>query len=272
MKYFIFPIIICILFLINSKQFLNNEKKLNSNVRQLSDINLEKFRNDILKNHNYHRKRHQVANLERNSEIEKIAQDYSHKMASKNSMVPSENIYNNSYLGENLYHAKASLIEIINGTDVSETWYKEVEYYDFKTPGYKEKSAHFTQLIWKKTTQIGCGAACSTSNDCYVTCNYYPHGNSLSEFSFNVFRAINISDDDDSGSDSHNSEDSESSDGSQNSEYDYESGGMSTAGKVFLTFFIIVLTAFIAFLIYHFLFKKRVENRETSENYSLLPR
>lgn len=289
MKYFIFPMIIYIILLIKSKQFQNNEKKLNSNIRQLSEINLEKVRNDILENHNYHRKRHQVGNLKRNSEIEKIAQEYSEKMASKNSMVPSGNIYNNTSLGENLYYARASLDEIVNGTNVSESWYKEVIYYDFSHSGNKELSRNFTQLVWKGTEQIGCGAACSKSNDCYVACNYYPKGNYLSEFGSNVFRFIDVSDDDDSG-DSHSSDGSQSSDvphssdvpkssdgpqssdGSKNLEIDNDSGGMSTVGKVFLIIFIILLTTFITFLILHYLFKKRAENREIPENFPLIQR
>ena len=123
----------------------------------------------------------------------------------------------------------------------------------------------------------------------YVVCNYYPKGNYLSEFGSNVFRFIDVSDDDDSG-DSHSSDGSQSSDvphssdvpkssdgpqssdGSKNLEVDNDSGGMSTAGKVFLIIFIILLTAFITFLILHYLFKKRAENREIPENFPLIQR
>ena len=36
---------------------------------QIYSLDVEKIRSDILTNHNYHRKRHQVDELERNSEL-----------------------------------------------------------------------------------------------------------------------------------------------------------------------------------------------------------
>ena len=143
---------------------------------------LERIRADILANHNYHRKRHQVNDLVRNSEIEKVAQNYSEYLAKIDQMIHSGSIY-----GENLYYCYNSAKICANGETASQSWYDEVQYYDFDNPGFSQKTGHFTQLVWKSSAQIGCGSACNSLNHCYITCNYYPPGNFLNRFDTNVF-------------------------------------------------------------------------------------
>ena len=103
--------------------------------------------------------------------------------------------------------------------------------YDFDNPGFKSGTGHFTQLVWKGSKKIGCGAACNSKNKCYVTCNYYPAGNYIGQFDKNVFRKVSVS--------------------------DSINAGMSTAGKVFLSIFIILIILIIAFSVFHFVVKKR---------------
>ena len=69
--------------------------------------------------------------------------------------------------------------------------YKEVcdPGYDFKSeqPGW---SGHFTQVVWKSTTQLGVGRAEAMHNGLlctYVVARYRPAGNFIGEFSKNVF-------------------------------------------------------------------------------------
>ena len=193
-----------------------------------AELDLEKIRADILSNHNYHRKRHQVGELVRKTEIEKIAQDYSEYLASIEEMKHSGNGY-----GENLYYCYASNGICVTGEKASQKWYDEVSAYDYNNPVFSQDTGHFTQLVWKGSTQIGCGAACSANKKCYVTCNYYPPGNYQGQFANNVFPL------------------KEGEDNNNNNE------GMSTAGKVFLSIFIIIIAVMIAFAVYHFAIKKR---------------
>ena len=186
---------------------------------QIYSLDVEKIRSDILTNHNYHRKRHQVDELERNSEIEQVAQSYSEYLASIETMKHS----GNGKYGENLYNCWSSNGICITGEKASQMWYDEVKQYNFNNPGFSGGTGHFTQLVWKGSKQIGCGVACSINNKCYVTCNYYPPGNVLSQFDKNVFPLA----------------------------------GMSTAGKVFLAIFIIIIILLIAFSVFHFAYKKR---------------
>ena len=151
----------------------------------INSFDLEQIRKDILTNHNYHRKRHQVDDLSRSSDIETIAQNYSEYLASIDEMKHSGNKY-----GENLYYCWSSSGVCVTGEKASQAWYDEVSKYDFKNPGFSSGTGHFTQLVWKGSKQIGCGAACNEKNNCYVTCNYSPAGNVLSQFDTNVYPSL----------------------------------------------------------------------------------
>ena len=89
------------------------------------DLDLEKIRTDILSNHNYHRKRHQVDNLVRKASIEKVAQSYSEYLASIEQMMHSDN----DQYGENLFFCYASNSICVTGEKASQAWYDEV--YDY---------------------------------------------------------------------------------------------------------------------------------------------
>ncbi|KAK8065005.1 PR-1-like protein [Apiospora hydei] len=45
-----------------------------------------------------------------------------------------------------------------NATSCVEAWGNERRDYDFGTGDFGESTGHFTQLVWKNTTSVGCGA------------------------------------------------------------------------------------------------------------------
>jgi hypothetical protein len=36
-------------------------------------------------------------------------------------------------------------------------WYGEIAKYDFRRGGFSMDTGHFTQVVWRSTTTIGCG-------------------------------------------------------------------------------------------------------------------
>jgi uncharacterized protein YkwD len=61
-------------------------------------------------------------------------------------------------------------------------WVDERRYYrraptpDFSTSGRWEDVAHYTQIIWRGTTEFGCATANNATDD-YLVCRYTPPGN-----------------------------------------------------------------------------------------------
>lgn len=70
-------------------------------------------------------------------------------------------------------------------TSAVDAWGNERSLYTFSPPsdvtGFSEATGHFTQLVWKATQTVGCGAyACNGENgiDGYMlVCEYWPPGN-----------------------------------------------------------------------------------------------
>ena len=64
--------------------------------------------------------------------------------------------------------------------DAVQRWYNEINYWDFAL-GQRNGNgitSHFTQVVWKTTTQLNCGfAASDTFKRAYVVCQYWPKGN-----------------------------------------------------------------------------------------------
>jgi len=61
-------------------------------------------------------------------------------------------------------------------------WLDEKRYFvnrpalDFSTTGNWIVVGHYTQIVWRTTTRVGCALASSTSDD-YLVCRYLPPGN-----------------------------------------------------------------------------------------------
>jgi uncharacterized protein YkwD len=80
---------------------------------------------------------------------------------------------NQNQYGENLF-------TITGGTasprQVVEGWASEARNYDYRANRCRGVCGHYTQIVWRDTRRVGCGAARSGRREVWV-CNYDPPGN-----------------------------------------------------------------------------------------------
>jgi uncharacterized protein YkwD len=91
--------------------------------------------------------------------------------------------------GENLYWSWPS--GNAPGSAAVDSWYNEIGSYDFNNPVYSQATGHFTQMIWRASTQLGCAkAVCEKDHQYdYWVCRYYSPGNVDGQFAANVPQA-----------------------------------------------------------------------------------
>ncbi len=179
---------------------IKNQNKINSSITfkififlylflniDSAKIDTNKLNEVMLAQHNKYRKMHGVDNLVLDNELIKLAKDYSAVLAYKNdiySIIPSMNKNKNKEkVGENIFTCTSILKESCyteDSTKPVDDWYHEINLYNFSDPGFNIDTAHFSQIVWKETTKMGCGASVREDGLTYkVVCNYYIAGNMI---------------------------------------------------------------------------------------------
>ncbi|CCH61027.1 hypothetical protein TBLA_0D05340 [Henningerozyma blattae CBS 6284] len=138
--------------------------------------NLEDWAQQILDETNKKRALHvDTGSLTWSQELAQYAQNYADKYDCSGNLVHSGGPY-----GENLALGYTP-------TGSVDAWYDEGTNYDYSNPQYSSATGHFTQLIWKGSTLVGCGIKnCNNEWGQYVICSYQAPGNVIGEFSENI--------------------------------------------------------------------------------------
>lgn len=140
----------------------------------------------VLRFHNIYRKRHGVPMLKINHDLCQLSQDWAETLAREDRFAYRPHCTH----GENIYclwssdrNAKAS------PKDVCRSWYEEHKDHNYLVePKGLFRAGHFTQMVWKSTTELGVGVAKTRKGKVVVVCNYSPRGNIVGDFLANVLR------------------------------------------------------------------------------------
>jgi glioma pathogenesis-related protein 2 len=159
-----------------------------------SALDVNGLRNNALETHNTYRSAHKTPVLNVSQSLNASAQKYADQLAVKgvfeHSGMPG--------IGENLFvlHTTAPAINSSNlAKHAVKSWYDEASLYNYNSPDFSHQTGHFTQIVWKDSTQIGCGISQGAStikgtryNSFYVACHYNPPGNVMRQFASNVLK------------------------------------------------------------------------------------
>ncbi|MCX7365754.1 MAG: CAP family protein [Alphaproteobacteria bacterium] len=137
------------------------------------------FDEEMVRSHNTYRAKHGAPALKWNATIAAVAQQWAETNARESKMYHRPN---NKY-GENIYWMSGGKV---TGAMAVNAWYGEVSQYNYSKPGFSGATGHFTQVVWKGTTEVGCGQARDARGGTYVVCNYNPPGNYTGRFPANV--------------------------------------------------------------------------------------
>ena len=70
---------------------------------------------------------------------------------------------------------------------VVRSWYLKINFYNFANPSFRPVAYPFMQVVWKPTTDLGCGIAMSSKrNYIYAVCDYLPTFNMKSDFASGI--------------------------------------------------------------------------------------
>ena len=132
----------------------------------------------LLNAHNGYRAKHCVPNLTWSADLAAAAQAW----ASGCKMNGSAFVHS-GVPGENLHWAYPPGSQAASAA--VDSWYNEIGAYNFNNPGFGSTTGHFTQVIWRASTQLGCAKATCGNYD-YWVCRYAPAGNVTGQFPANV--------------------------------------------------------------------------------------
>ncbi|KAM7296938.1 Golgi-associated plant pathogenesis-related protein 1 [Ixodes scapularis] len=123
----------------------------------------------------------------RTIQLRLLAQDWADHLAAQPEGTKLQHRPDNQY-GENIYTAASSSPSfILDAQTPVDSWYSEIKDYDYANPGSSSKATHFTQVVWKSTTNLGCARSKAASRNAYfVVCNYDPSGNYAGQYEQNV--------------------------------------------------------------------------------------
>ncbi|KAL2613363.1 hypothetical protein R1flu_025055 [Riccia fluitans] len=118
-----------------------------------------------------------IPNLVWNNTLQRYAQSWAKTQASAANNCALK--HSGGPYGENIFWAswKSTPLQAVNA------WVAEKQYYKYSTNtcATGKVCGHYTQVIWKRTTNLGCGNATCPSGGTFTVCSYYTPGNYIGQ-------------------------------------------------------------------------------------------
>ena len=167
----------------NNKPPANKKISLRYSRTNAEEFNLDNYIESTLKLHNELREKYNLPLLSKNEELNDMASKYAESLVNhKGKVINFSNIYKGQIVGENVIISESKRAE-----DTFNAISKEKNLYDFNENKFSKMTGHFTQTIWKETTDIGIGFWHDKINKKYYSVIlYYPCGNCLGKFKKNI--------------------------------------------------------------------------------------
>lgn len=143
--------------------------------RAMGSTNSTAINTEFLRAHNSVRRQHGLPLLKWSASLANYAKWYSNQRRKDCALIHSTADY-----GENIFWGGGKRWTPTNAVSA---WVAEEPYYSYakKTCIGGHECLHYTQLVWKKTTMVGCAKIVCNSGDTFIVCEYYPHGNVIGE-------------------------------------------------------------------------------------------
>lgn len=77
----------------------------------------------------------------------------------------------------------ASLTRLVKIWGDEKQYFVDASFPDVSRTGSWQSVGHYSQMVWRKTTEVGCGLAAGGGQD-YLVCQYNPMGNFMGEKAF----------------------------------------------------------------------------------------
>ncbi len=159
------------LILITSVMIINLFSEDEKNLTAVQDASIK----EILDAHNKYRAELNIPPLKWSDELAKHAKAWADRLAGERRMYHSSGTGE----GENLWMGTSgyySLTQMVDGWGGEKRYYRDGTFPGVSSTGNWADVGHYTQIIWRNTTEVGCAKSTGGGNDFFV-CRYSPPGN-----------------------------------------------------------------------------------------------
>lgn len=152
------------------------------NAKPSATTNQDSIADEILNAHNQYRAEVGVPPLTWSDTLASHAQEWADYLASLGSLQHSQDTGE----GENLWMGASgnfSYAQMIESFGNEKQYFIGGVFPDVSSTGQWQDVGHYTQVVWKDTTEVGCAIASANGND-FLVCRYSPPGNFLGQPAF----------------------------------------------------------------------------------------